>query len=112
MCRLPDSATRLFYNQREQDLRDFFNETLGPVLNYDQHHDGNLLLTLWHYFISGGDISTAIKKMYIHANTLRYRLRKVEELIGYSLDAQEVKFNVYAALKVGIILGIIKEKEN
>ncbi|EGW41933.1 hypothetical protein DOT_0143 [Desulfosporosinus sp. OT] len=50
--------------------------------------------------------------MYIHANTLRYRLRKVEELIGYSLDAQEVKFNVYAALKVGIILGIIKEKEN
>lgn len=105
-------ASRLFYNQREQDLRDFFNETLGSVFRYDQQHDSNLLLTLWYYFISGGDIQTVVKKLYIHANILRYRLRKVEELTGCSLDAQEVRFNVYAALKVGIILGIIMEREN
>ena len=101
-------AIRLFYNQRKQDLRDFFEETLGPVLKYDRTNDGNLLLTLWHYYASGGDISAATKGMFIHANTLRYRLRKVEELTASSLDDQEVRFNIYAALKVGLMLGIFE----
>lgn len=99
-------AIRLFYNQREQDLRDFFDETLGPVLKHDQKNDGNLLLTLWHYCNTGGDITAATKQMYIHANTLRYRLRKAEELLACSLDDQSVRFNIYASLKVGIMLGI------
>lgn len=82
------------------------------MLKYDQQHDGNLLLTLWSYFIAGGDIPAATEKMYIHANTFRYRLRKVEELIGANLDDQEVRFNVYAALKVGIMLGMFKTDGN
>jgi sugar diacid utilization regulator len=100
-------AIRLFYNQREQDLKDFFTEVLGVVLKYDQQHEGSLLLTLWYYFIAQGDISKAAESLYVHVNTMRYRMRKVEELVGGSLDDQELRFNVYAALKVGIMLEII-----
>ncbi|WP_018306527.1 PucR family transcriptional regulator [Desulfitobacterium hafniense] len=98
-------AVRLFYNQREQDLQDFFTEVLGPVVHYDKQNEGNLITTLWQYFLARGDTAKAVANLYIHANTLRYRLRKVEELIGSSLDDQETRFNVYAAMKVGILLG-------
>ncbi|MEA5025810.1 Carbohydrate diacid regulator [bioreactor metagenome] len=101
-------AMRLFYNQREQDLRDYFNEVIGPVQKYDQENNTNLLSTLWTYYIVGGNIAATTAKMHIHFNTLRYRLQKIEGLLGAKLDDQEVRFNVYAALKVGIMIGIFK----
>lgn len=99
-------AIRLFYNQREQDLREYFEEILGPIRQYDDQNEGNLLLTLWTYYVSGGKVADTIAKLHIHANTLRYRLHKVEELLGAKLDDQEVGFNVYAALKVGIMIDL------
>lgn len=102
-------ALRLFYNQREQDLKDYFMEVLGPVKKYDEENEGNLLMTLWTYYFAGGNITAATIKLHIHVNTLRYRLHKVEELLGVKLDDQDVRFNIYAALKVGIMIGIYQK---
>lgn len=101
-------AIRLFYNQHEHDLRDYFLEVLGPVQKYDTKSEGNLLGTLWTYYISGGNIAATTSKLHIHVNTLRYRLRKVEELLEVSLEDHEVQFNVYAALKVGKMMDMFK----
>lgn len=99
-------AIRLFYNQREQDLKEYFQEILGAVQKYDSQRDSDLLLTLWTYYMIGEDLAPTAAKLHIHVNTLRYRLRKVEELVGVKLDQQETRFNIYAALKVGIMLGV------
>lgn len=99
-------AIRLFYNQREQDLKDFFEEVLGPVRLYDEQNEADLLYTLWVYSTCGGKVVDTTAKLHIHANTLRYRLRNIEELLGAKLEDPEVYFNVYAALKVGVMLGL------
>lgn len=100
-------AVRLFYNQSEQDLEEFFAEAVGCLEEYDKENTGSLLITLWHYLRSNRDTNTAKDKLYIHSNTLRYRLKKIEELLGASLEHEDTRFNLYAAMKVGAILGKI-----
>lgn len=98
-------AIRLFYNQSEQDLEDFVQEILGPIIDYDQDKEGNLLLTLWVYFQANTNVPLAAKNLYIHVNTLRYRITRIEELLGKSLEEEETRFNMYSALKIAAMLG-------
>lgn len=98
-------AVRLFYNQNELDLNEYFEEVLGPLEHYDRDNGGSLLTTLWYYLAANRDSSLIAKKLFIHANTLRYRLRKIEELLEINLDDEQARFNIYAALQVAAILG-------
>ncbi len=101
-------AVRLFYNQSEQDLNEFYKEVIGPLEKFDQENNGNLLTTLWHYLRAERDMKKVSEQLFIHTNTLRYRLKRIEELLGESLEKEETRFNIYAALKVAAILGKIK----
>lgn len=98
-------AVRLFYNQSEQELEEFIDEILGPIIKYGDEKENSLLQTLWEYFRADGNITVATQNLYIHGNTLRYRLKRIEELLGKSLDDMETKFNIYAALKAAAMLG-------
>lgn len=103
-------AVRLFYNQSEQDLDEFYKEAIGSLEKFDRENNGTLLQTLWHYLRAGRDMKHVSEKLFIHTNTLRYRLKKIEELLGANLDHEETRFNIYAALKVAAILGKIEPK--
>ncbi len=98
-------AIRLFYNLNERDLNEFFQEVLGPLEKHDRENNGQLLLTLWHYLSANCESSIITEKLFIHRNTLRYRLQKIEKLLDVSLGDEEKKFNIHAALKVAAILG-------
>lgn len=52
---------------------------LGPLLNLEHRH---LLETLSAYFGSGA-ATTAAAELHVHAQTLRYRLRRIRELTGH-----------------------------
>ncbi len=96
-------AVRLFYNQTEQELDDFIDENLKPMIDYDKENDTSLLQTLWEFFQANLDFHIAKERLFIHINTLRYRLKKVEEILQIDLNDQEQRFNLYAALKVMVL---------
>jgi DNA-binding PucR family transcriptional regulator len=53
---------------------------------------GDLLDTVAAFLETGGSLEGAARALYVHANTVRYRLRKVSELVGLDVlqprDAQ------------------------
>jgi hypothetical protein len=63
-------------------------EVYGPLAA----SGGDLLLTASAFLDSGSSLEGTARMLYVHANTVRYRLRKVEELVGLDLahprDAQ------------------------
>ncbi|MEP7763608.1 helix-turn-helix domain-containing protein [Sanguibacter sp. 25GB23B1] len=62
---------------------------------------GSVLETLSAYLGSGRSLEAAARDLYVHPNTVRYRLRKVAELTGWDpLDARE-SFVLQVALAVG-----------
>ncbi len=54
-----------------------------------------LLKTLRSYFLSNCDLTHASQKLFIHTNTLRYRLSKIEQITSLSFNNIEEKFILY-----------------
>jgi sugar diacid utilization regulator len=79
------AARLLFHVNEPAELIDFARQRLGPVLAYDQRHGGILIQALEAYLDAGQSVPLAAEQLSLHPNTLRYRLRKVEELLGAPL---------------------------
>ncbi|NLI91029.1 MAG: hypothetical protein GX434_02140 [Peptococcaceae bacterium] len=84
-------------------LEEFYREYLTEVIIYDQQNEGNLLETLLLYFKYNGDVNVIAQKMFIHPNSLRYRLKKIEELTLTDLRNYEDMLNLFIACKIAVM---------
>ena len=66
-------------SDRTDQLR-FARAVLGPVLDYDRDHQTQLVTTLGAWLDGGGSLTRTAAALYVHPKTVRYRLRRVEEL--------------------------------
>jgi hypothetical protein len=71
---------------------------LGPVLDLPAHDRSSLLNTLQAWFDAGGSAVETGKRIYCHPNTVRYRLRRLQEHTGRSLDDPRAVAELLAAL--------------
>jgi purine catabolism regulator len=90
----------LFYLDGQSELTDFYHEMLGPLLAYDAHHDGTYIKTLECYFQYNGNLSQTARTMHFHRNSLIYRLERIEEILGRSLEDAELRLSLQIALKI------------
>jgi PucR family transcriptional regulator, purine catabolism regulatory protein len=86
--------------QGTAELRSFQQETLGELIDYDEKSGSQLLPTLEAFFTSNGNLSKTAEMLFVHRNTLMYRLKRIEELTGATLDDPEVRFDLQLALKM------------
>lgn len=70
-------------------LEEYANHLLGPLIESDRYSDGNLLETLRAYFSHDCNANATAESLYIHRNTMRYRLEKIEKLLGRDLNQLE-----------------------
>ena len=80
------------------ELQTFKQEILGPLLAYEG--GGELLRTLEAYFENNGNLSQAAEALYIHRNTLIYRMERIAEISGLDLDNTETRLAVQLALRI------------
>jgi DNA-binding PucR family transcriptional regulator len=72
---------------------------LGPVLALPAPERDVLLDTLRMWFAEQGATSVAAGKLHVHRNTVRYRLRRLEELTGRSLSQPTGSAELHLALE-------------
>ncbi|MFJ7405885.1 MULTISPECIES: PucR family transcriptional regulator [unclassified Lysinibacillus] len=61
-------------------LEDFVTEKLGKVFEYDKRKNTNLLETLRYYIKNNTNVQKTSEDMFVHYNTMRYRINKLKEL--------------------------------
>jgi len=71
---------------------------LGPVLDLPAHDRSSLLTTLQAWFDAAGSAVEAGKRIYCHPNTVRYRLRRLQDHTGRSLDDPRAVAELVTAL--------------
>jgi hypothetical protein len=71
---------------------------LGPVLDLPAQDRSTLLGTLQAWFDAGGSAVETGRRIYCHPNTVRYRLRRLQEHTGRSLDDPRAVAELLAAL--------------
>jgi len=71
------------------------------LLDFDRDSNLELEETLLTYFACSGDLNSAAQRLFLHPNTLRYRLKKAAEILGLDISRLENQLNLYVALKIG-----------
>jgi purine catabolism regulator len=99
-------SIRFLENQSLDQLALFYESTVKPLEVHDAGHGDELLPTLRTYLEERRSVSRAARRLFIHENTLRYRLKKIEALLDVDLDETEALVDLYLGLRSGtIILG-------
>ncbi len=79
---------------------------LGPVLELPSEDRAVILQTVQAWLDAGGSTSTAAQHLYVHRNTVRYRLRRFEELTGCNLAKPIDAAQAYVSLESARVLGL------
>ena len=101
---------RLLLSMTEPDaLRAFADALLGPLDAYDAEQGGELLASLQAFLQHNARWETAASQLFIHRHTLRYRMRKVEELTGRDLTNSFDRMEFWLALRARDLLAASPE---
>jgi GAF domain-containing protein len=66
-------------------VRDSQRDLIAKIADYDRQRQTSLLRTLEEFLRRRGNISATAEALYVHPNTLRQRLRRIQELSGLDL---------------------------
>ena len=112
--RLADRRIALFNQVRAQafllDLQEMRSleahlegSRIAGLIRYDAEHGTPYVETLRAYLEALGDVNLAAKRVHVHRNTLRYRLRKLCELV--ELDLEEPAERLVCELQLWLLSG-------
>lgn len=97
---------RFFFEfNKDLELRDFVLESLGELIRYDEENNSDYVSTLEVYLDENCNIGETAEKMFVHRNTIKYRITRVEEILDVDLNNVNTQFNLRFAYKVRKYLG-------
>jgi purine catabolism regulator len=85
--------------QDDEALRLFCDSILAPIEEGEGAYGGELMRSLEAFIECNGQWERAARQLYCHRHTLRYRIRRVEELTGRSLDSARDRIDFWLALR-------------
>jgi purine catabolism regulator len=97
--RYGDDRTERWLTNESTDLRALVGQVLGPVIEYDAAHAGELLQSVRVWLEHDRQTERAAHALHIHPNTLLYRVRRFEQISGRSLASTESLAEVWLALR-------------
>jgi len=85
--------------QDDEALKLFCDSILGPIERSEGHYGGELMRSLEAFIEENGQWERAARRLYCHRHTLRYRIRRVEELTGRNLGSARDRIEFWLALR-------------
>ncbi|HET8673067.1 MAG TPA: helix-turn-helix domain-containing protein [Thermoleophilaceae bacterium] len=89
------------------ELRRFHEETVAPLLTYDEQYETELVRTLETFLDADGNVAQTAHRLYTHRHTVRYRLERVKELTGLDVASTDGRERLGLGLKAMRVLGIL-----
>jgi DNA-binding PucR family transcriptional regulator len=91
--------------ERPDELIEFMHGMLSPLRAYDERRDTTLVATLRAFLQSGCNATTTAELLIVHPNTVSYRLRRIEELLGVDLHDPQALLRIQLAFVIDDVLG-------
>lgn len=96
---------RLISNVSQAELRAFVHDTLGPVLDLPEPTRSDLLKSLAVLSGTRFNVAESARILHYHYNTMRYRVTKLERMLGEFAD------DAAATLRIGVALEVLRMYE-
>ncbi len=88
------------------ELQRFYDETIAPLVAYDEQYETDLVATLETFLDCDGNVANTAGRLFTHRHTIRYRLERVRELTGHDVGSTDGRERLGLGLKAMRVLGI------
>lgn len=95
----PLDLSRLLLSNQDFPLAELGREVLRPLLDADARRPGDLVGTLRAFLDADGSVSAVARELFVHRNTVRYRLGQIERLTGTNLSSTRDRVQLWLALR-------------
>lgn len=106
VIRFGDRPLAVLLAGSQEQARALVAAVLAPVFDLAPDDRAVVLDTARAWLEAGGSTSTAAKALHVHRNTVRYRVRRLEEVTGRDLARPVDAAELYVALESARILGL------
>jgi purine catabolism regulator len=94
----PLNLSRLLLANPDLPLRRLGEEILRPLATFDRDNHGDLVATLYAYLAADCSVQKVAETLFVHRNTVRYRLDQIERLTNRSLQSTQDRVQLWLAL--------------
>ncbi len=94
------------YMKDPGELRRFYEETVLPLVAYDEQYETDLLGTLATFLDCDANVNATAARLITHRHTIRYRFERVRELTGLDHSSSDGREKLSLGLKAMRVLGI------
>lgn len=95
----------LFHIDGVECMEQFYGKTIKPLCEYDVNSGSNLVEVLACYLRTNGSLQDTAEELFVHRNTINYRIKKIESILGVDLT----KFEVRNELALGLMVAKVKK---
>jgi DNA-binding PucR family transcriptional regulator len=88
------------------ELQRFYEETVAPLVAYDEQYETELVQTLETFLDADGNVAGTAQRLFTHRHTVRYRLERVRDLTGLDVSSTDGRERLGLGLKAMRVLGI------
>lgn len=71
---------------------------IGKLIQYDKENDSDLVKTLFYYLTFNGSLKETANQLYIHRNSVKYRIDRIKEIADIKLDTFQEKVLYYCCI--------------
>ncbi len=97
------------YEHSPDDIKKLYSETIGQLAAYDEKHHSELVRTLEEFLANNMNLNKTAEVMIAHRHTIRYRLERIAEITGLSVDRSEDLEQLSLGLKASrLITGLTR----
>lgn len=90
-------------------LRTAVDESLGPLLEADEQEGSDLVYTLRTFLQNDRRMTETARVLFVHVNTLRYRIERISRLLKTNLDDADTRFMLQLALRLAPVVGHVAD---
>jgi sugar diacid utilization regulator len=94
------------YMSDPAELNRFYNDTVRPLVAYDEQYETDLLGTLATFLDCDANVNATAARLITHRHTIRYRFERVRELTGLDVQSTDGREKLSLGLKAMRVLGI------
>lgn len=88
----------LYEIKNDSELKAYYDSNIGKIIESDIKNAGNLVDTLRSYLNNNGSLVNTAQDLFIHRNTLIYRLNTIKEVLQKDLNNSSIRFQLYMSI--------------
>jgi purine catabolism regulator len=94
----------------QPEITGWLEQTLGKLIEYDRVNKSDLVRTLEIFFDTNQIAQQAASSLFVHPKTLKYRLHRIEEILGIDPFSKDQQLNFYIATKLNHLLNFVDNR--